>query len=400
MINDATITSDPLGAFAAFVIADAEVAEALWRESAASRFAEAAGGSAAAHGYALPAEVFRAAARPDPLGQSRWAAPLAQGSTWPPSAWLPIQVTPGDGEIFVDWAHFGTAPLTEPFFEGSIRRALNHPFNALFRYRMTLRDFLAQAESADGLRPSGFIFHMSRCGSTLAAQMLAAVRQNVVISEAAPIDAVVQLGRHWPQLPADRHARLLAAMIAAYGRRRAGADRHYVVKLDSWHTLALPLFRRAFPSVPWVFLYRDPVEVLVSQMRQRGTQMVPEFVPPALYGIESAIGMTGQEYCARVLERICRAVVDHAGEGGGLLVNYRELPEALFTTILPHFGMTPSDAEHATMRRAARQDAKMPSIAFTEDTEAKQNDATEALRGLAERHLGGVYRALEAMRVS
>lgn len=346
-----------------------------------------------------PPKSTLAASPPDPLGQARWLAPLGQGSSWPPSPWLPIKVAPGGSEIFVDWAYFGAGPLTEPFFEGSIRRALSHPFNALFRYRMTLRDFLAPVDSEDSLQPSGFILHMSRCGSTLAAQMLAALPQNIVVSEAAPIDAVVQLARRWPQLPAEQHSRMLAAMIAAYGRRRAGDERHYFVKLDSWHTLALPLFARAFPSVPWVFLYREPVEVLVSQMHQRGTQMVPEFMPPALYGIEGADGMASEEYCARVLEKICRAVVDHVGDGRGLLINYRELPEALFTKVLPHFGMTFDDSERETMRLAAQRDAKAPSFTFAVDAEAKQRQASEQLRALAERHLGAVYRELEALRV-
>ena len=79
-------------------------------------------------------------------------------------------------------------------------------------------------------------------------------------------------------------------MVAAFGRRRGGRERHYFIKLDSWHTLALPLFRRAFPSVPWVFLYRDPVEVLVSQMRQRGAQTVAEIIPPSFYGIDGSDG--------------------------------------------------------------------------------------------------------------
>ena len=51
--------------------------------------------------------------------------------------------------------------------------------------------------------------------------------------------------------------------------------RDYFVKFDSWNTLDLALIRRAFPDVPWIFLYRDPVEVIVSHMRQRGSQMIP-----------------------------------------------------------------------------------------------------------------------------
>jgi hypothetical protein len=99
-----------------------------------------------------------------------------------------------------------------------------------------------------------------------------------------------------------------------------------------------------------------------------------------------------------VLATICRAVLDHAGEGCGLLINYRELPEALFTKVLPHFGLAFDDREREAMRLAAQRDAKAPSFAFAGDAEAKQREATAHLRTLAEQHLGGVYRALEALR--
>ena len=42
------------------------------------------------------------------------------------------------------------------------------------------------------MRPSGFIFHMSRCGSTVISQMLAALAEHVVVSEAGPIDALAR----------------------------------------------------------------------------------------------------------------------------------------------------------------------------------------------------------------
>jgi hypothetical protein len=187
-------------------------------------------------------------------------------------------------------------------------------------------------------------------------------------------------------------------MVAAFGRQRTGGERNFFIKLDSWHTLALPLFRRAFPDVPWVFLYRDPIEVLVSQMRQRGTQTVPEFTHPNLYGIENFDPMETEDYCARVLRAICCAALDHVSEGGGLLVNYRDLPDALFTRILPHFGLAFDAREQEAMRAMARQDAKSPGSPFAGDTGNKQREATPAVHAAAGKHLGEVYRALEALR--
>lgn len=380
--------------FAALVMGDAVVARRLAAIEDGATFIAEAVRSAQAFGIALSEEALRNAAQPDVLGLARWSdAPLA-GSSLPPRDWLPIGVTAAPGAIAVDWARFGAEPLREPFYEELLRRALRLPFNRAMRYRTSLHDLVAQADTMASVAPAGFIFHMSRCGSTLVAQMLAALEDSIVISEAPPLDAVVQLGR---TLAPDDAVRALRAMIAALGRKRSGGERRYVVKLDCWHTLALPLFRRAFPDVPWVFLYRDPVEVLVSQMRQRGMQMVPQYLPPRFYGIADADATMDEDYCARVLGVICRAVLDHHPTGGGLVLNYSALPDAVSTAILPHFGMTCSEAERESMRQMAQHDAKSPSQLFAGDAEAKRQAATAKTRFAAERHLREVYDGLEAL---
>jgi hypothetical protein len=379
------------------VIADATLQQRLGQLEDPASFAALAARCAAALGIGLRADAIAACLTPDPLGLSRWTANAVRGLDWPSSQWLPIQVAAVEGELGVDWAHFGDRPLREPLFEGDIRRVLDRPINRLVRYRMRLDDFVARAEVAPSLKPDGFIFHMSRCGSTLVSRMLAALPQTIVVSEAAPIDALVQLGRAAPDAAAAAAA--LRAMVAGFGRKRVGHERHYVIKLDFWHTLALPLFRRAFPDVPWVFLYRDPVEVLVSQMRERGPQTMPEIVPPRFYGIDAGGGMTNEDYCARVLAAVCQAVIDHRGAGGGLLINFRALPAAVWTTILPHFGLAASERECAAMRHAARQDAKMPLSHFADDSQAKQREATPPIRAAADRHLQNIYEQFEALRV-
>lgn len=351
--------------------------------------------TAAERGLTLDAATLQAVSRPDLLGLSRWSAPLVCGAAWPPPTWLPIQVAADDGGLHVDWAYFGAGPLREPFFEDSIRRALRTPFARLSRYRMTLADFFAQAEP--GLAPDGLIFHMSRCGSTLVSQMLGAMTRTIAVSEAAPIDSILQLARNAPQPSANQQADALHSIVAAYGRKRAGDERRYFLKLDSWHALSLPLFRRAFPETPWVFLYRDPVEVMVSHARQRGAQMVPDIVPPSLYGLDAGDTTDPHDYVARVLATICRAAAGHLGEGGGLAVSYRDLPEAVFTKILPHFGIAPDDDERTIMRRVTQRDAKAQHADFAADSAAKQREASTHLRTLAGRHLGAVYRELEKL---
>jgi hypothetical protein len=234
---------------------------------------------------------------------------------------------------------------------------------------------------------------MSRCGSTLAAQMLAASPDNVVLSEAAPINAITQDA----DLDNEAKVTLLRAMVAVLGQARNG-ERRLFLKLDCWHSRDLPLFRRAFPDTPWVFLYREPVEVMVSQTRRRGVQMSPSLVPPATFGIDLPDGVPNDDYCARVLAAVSEAAAQHYPAGGGRLVNYRQLPEALFTEILPHFGVITSEAEAALMLAATARDAKAPEQAFAPDVQDKQQAATPALRAICERRLDAVYQRLEAIR--
>jgi hypothetical protein len=237
---------------------------------------------------------------------------------------------------------------------------------------------------------------MSRCGSTLMAQMLAAAPRNTVISEAPPLDAAVQLEALGA--PSGRYAGVLAAMVGALGRRQSAAAGRLFLKHDSWHAMSLPLIRRAFPSTPWVFLYRDPVEVIVSQARQAGMQTVPGLLPRQIVGLDPA-ATPHDAYGAAVLGRTCEAAADAVAGGGGLLVNYSELPDAVFSRILPHFGVTADADELAAMTRAAGRDAKAPYAAFAADGEAKRAEATPRLLDLVARHMAAPYRRLEALHV-
>jgi hypothetical protein len=354
----------------------------------------------AAHdlGFQLDPQSVRSAMHILPPGMDDAVEGEMSQTPLPPEGWLPVRTFWQHGELYLQWSHFGEQRLREPFFESDVQRRLFKPFNRLFRYSTPITRLVEWLSTHPGLRPSGFIFHMSRCGSTLVSQMLAALDRNVVVSEASPLDAVVRARQTKPNLGDDQHARWLACIIGALGQPRGGREQHYFIKLDCWHTLALPLFRRAFPEVPWIFLYRDPVEVLVSQLRMPGIQMVPGMLGADLFDLApSHDGHDRADYCARVLARICEPVKQHYSKDAALMVNYRDLPQAVWTTILPHFGVSASECDRAAMVETARQDAKSPSFAFTPDSEAKQRQATPAARAAADQHLGQLYRALERM---
>jgi hypothetical protein len=383
--------------FRAFALEKVELHEELRRANDLHVFPRAVVEIGQRHGFAFTAQDVAQAIRATHVQALGGARAPARETGLPPSGWLPARTFWQDAELYVGWSYFGDRRLVEPFFEGSLRRALETPFNLLFQYTTRIARLAEWLESHPGLTPRGLIFHMSRCGSTLVSQMLAALAHNLVISEAPPLDAVVQARATRPDLSEQQQALWLGWMMSALAQPRRGEQASFV-KLDSWHTLALPLFRRAFPSVPWVFLYRDPVEVLVSQIEAPGIHTVPELCGAHLLGTEAPFEPHRREdYSARVLARICEPVLTHIGEGGGLLINYRELPAAVWTAILPHFGVAVSPRDRAAMTKAARYDAKMPGVRFSPDAEDKQASATPALRAAAQERLGDLYARLEAL---
>ncbi|NYT41169.1 aspartyl beta-hydroxylase [Sphingomonas sp. R-74633] len=345
--------TSPLAAFHAALLADPAAAQLLAEPIETPRFARMAMDWANARGIALTPAMLDDTPRP---------APLLLDSC-PPAGWLPAKLGP---DLTIDWLHFAGVAPNRSFFDISLTEAAARPLNRVLRVRTTL-DTLIDAPRDPGFAPSGFVFHMSRCGSTLVAQMLGAVPGHFALSEPQLLDGLIRAPFDDPELQVEA----LRALVYAWSR---GADRLFV-KLDSWHTRALPLLRRAFPQVPWIFLHRDPVEVLVSHRRERGFQTVPGLIPLDWFGLEpDDATLPEAEYIARVLERICEPAIAQAADGG-LLLDYTELPQAFFTRILPHFGLTPTPDERATMDAAARRNSKEPDTGFQPDGEAKQREA-------------------------
>ena len=375
---------------------DTEIQNRLIGIAEANAFVAEALQIAGERGIALSGEELAQALRPDPVGIGRWSAAPITMDRWPQLQWLPARTNTMLTEPTFDWMWFGDAPLRDPFFEDSARYAGFMPFNWLMRVRTGLRELVAGAEGEDALAPTGFIFHTSRCGSTLLARMLMAADHHCVLSEPAPLDAVVQ----WAQAsgaPLEEQVTALRAVVAALGRRRSPNTTRYFIKLDSWHILSMPLFRAAFPEVPWVFLYRDPVEILVSHREVPGMQAVPGALLNHVAGIAGGESMLPDAYLAQVLAAYCRAALAALDLGGGLAINYRDLRRVAPKVIPHHFGFSLNHDEAAGFASAAKVNAKVPNMVFTDDSAAKQRSAGDELRALIADELWASCRQLDAL---
>jgi len=310
--------------------------------------------------------------------------------------WLPSRLGRRDNQTVIEWCYRGKRRFAEPFFDQTIAACLRHPFNMLFRLHTPIGALAKLHETQPGLLPSGLIFHMSRCGSTLIAQLLASLSQTIVIAEADPIDAVLRAHFRDPSVSDEQRCAWLQWVVSALGQRQDPQQQYLFIKFDSWSVMDLPLIQRAFPGVPWLFVCRDPVEVMVSHSKMRGSQMVPGTIEPALLGLGLAEipPYALDEYCARTLARICGTAVRYGQSGDGRFVNYRQLPEIVWFSLLDFFGVAHTTADIDRMRDVAQFHAKSPSSRFVGDTSAKQQAATDEIRRLADRWVQSPYQRL------
>src|ERR1700752_369977 len=103
---------------------------------------------------------------------------------------LPVDAVVVDGRPGLQWLDMSGVSLAEPVLQQTVERARADGSNR--REFFTEFDVLLQLEKQlDSVQPTGFIFHSSRCGSTLVANACRAVNNSIVLSEPNAIDKLV-----------------------------------------------------------------------------------------------------------------------------------------------------------------------------------------------------------------
>lgn len=314
-------------------------------------------------------------------------------SILPPADWVPMRVYQQDTELLVDTCAINWNQLIEPFFEQTLERELRQPFNALFRAQVPLAQVAEQEQQNPSPPPAGLIFHMSRCGSTLLSRLLQFSPGCRMIAEPG---AITMLLRQTAEHPLAVRVLLLRGLVGMFGRVAApDQPPRLFLKLDSWQTCDLALFRLAFPATPWIFVTRDPLEILVSQINNPASAMLTRSEGAAQIGLDPSVALTQsiEEFCARALGCYCQ-IARQQLDSQGLVIDYAQLPGAAFELLPQWFGLEWTAQNQVHLRRLTRFHAKHPAEMFDDDSARKRAVATDWMRAATDQWARPSYEAL------
>src|SRR5579875_2370721 len=309
-------------------------------------------------------------------------------------AWLPVRVTPDATEI--EWMDVGTRELKEPFFHQSVKR---------LRRQGRATRVLSRSKtpaSRPAAPPAGFIFHISRCGSTLLSNGVRALKNVSVISEAQPINAALSLKARSLETGEDSRAEeLLGEMMNAYSQHR-GQEGPVVYKFSSWNLLHLAWLREMWPEVPFVVLIRDPLEVAVSCLESPpGWMMWKERNAPAnvkaYVWFNDAANGSEVEFCARMLGLFLENAESSLNHRS-MVLDYSQLDEAAIYRVADHFGIPYDERGMDNVRRTLQVYSKDSRAMrpFEKDSAEKRARGSEELEAAINRWARPTYQNLRS----
>ena len=293
---------------------------------------------------------------------------------------FPIAATLSADALHVTFAAIPPCEFGDAFSHETIARhnqvpvtRISYPRESLERYR----------EKNSALSPVGIIMHTARVGSTLQVRLLRCIRGLSVYSEPPVLNDLLMPPWGWKRLDMIAALRFVIDLIG----RHAEAD--FVIKLRSWNSLFADAIIEALPNTPWVFGVRHPSEIGVSVQRRPPTWMRARLAPdnPFVHFAQACGDVsTEEDYFASMLAAFY-ASVGGLNDDNGMLLDYDQLPAAVWEDVCPHFRLSVTRNEIANMQAASLFDAKCAigeQRVFVPDSNQKRAAASLALRRATE----------------
>ena len=307
--------------------------------------------------------------------------------------WIPYRFVFEDGRPLVQWLYVSDIPFNDPFFDESMATCRSHPYNSS-RYKcLSSPECMIEWSRAVEELPVTFIFHISRCGSTLLSQLIGLDPSYVVLSEVPFFDEILRLPYKLKNTDDALIQELFKAAVKLVGKKRTGKEEHLFIKTDSWHISFHNLFRQLYPSAPFILLYRSPDEVVYSHQKLRGMQAVPGLIEPELFGFspEEVSDLSLDAYTAKVLETYLLLFEELSQQPSGLLIDYKEGVMSMMKQIGRHLNLEWKEEHIVQMQERSRFHSKYPQQNFAEEA-ADQTIPDYLLQAMKQ------YKALEKIK--
>jgi len=269
------------------------------------------------------------------------------------------------------------------------------------------------------LEPSGFVFHESRVGSTLVANMLASDPWSMVFSESDPPATALT---HCASCSEEESVALFRDVVTVMGI--SPVHKRLFFKFQSITVTRMHIALSAFPTAPWIFIFRQSVQTMMSQMAPlkgsaggpclRSKSHPPKEVSTAIAEYISPSSAPNEAWCAAHLSMLChnainayKAFATKRVEGSesdiqrGMLVDYESLPAAVPKTILSLFGVDVSPSWLIRMEEESNfySKARKKDTTFAGDSEDKDKRASDQLKLWAKRLLDPAYKEMSQIAV-
>jgi hypothetical protein len=306
---------------------------------------------------------------------------------------IPVDAQTDNGRVVVRWLDIGDGQFREPFFKQTIENR-RQELGRTASHDTGIDEVIAAAKALPEAGPAGFIFHVSRCGSTLVMNALKLDLKVVGLSEPqifSKLLAPFMWGMHeidnveWAQTREE----LLRALVTIYAHCSNEYRRQVVIKFPSVGILWMSALRSIWPAVPYIVITRNPIEVVVSQLAGRQDGWIRmQGNPLALWKLFGLTSMTPnvralpkEEFCARIMGHLCDAAA-YECDTHGRLVCYEKMTADTIEKISRLFGLPIGATNGTEIAKVMRTYAKDPSSsqAFYDDRTWKQRGATDSVR--------------------
>lgn len=293
----------------------------------------------------------------------------------------------------LDYDTYWRAPHSLPMFKDLVAASKCHGKNSKSMKLSALKREMDN--DPDGtLEPTGMVFHETRCGSTLVADMLGSHPHHLTFSESAPPASVA----------AENNPEKLRTVMRLMCRSSYHTKCFF--KLQSANTPRIAVFRQAFPNVPWAFVFREPVQVMMSHMKGSGSGAVclrsksnPTPQHLAILGVSSARSVSNEKFCAAHLAFLSQVAYDEYVKDTelGLMLPYTDLPDLMPQKLLAQHFRSPVDAQGlermAVTSKSYSKGRKGSGKAgsFEGDSKQKEKAASPQVKDAAQKFLYPVY---------